>query len=135
MPDDADNTPQPGAAPDEPDVPADVDEPTDADAPPPESAGAGGPGDGDAAPTWFDPASPALRIPALVVAAVIIGLSVWTGQAAFGDGRPFWAALGLFSAAMVLLGAGAALVAMGLVGAPPRRRRFGAAEAIEALRR
>ncbi|MBE3069771.1 MAG: hypothetical protein IMZ66_06000 [Planctomycetes bacterium] len=121
MPDDADNTPQPGAVPDEPEVPADVDTPADADAP----------GEGDDAPAGFDLASPAFRVPTLVVAAVILGLGVRVGQAAFAYEGPLVTALGLFLATMVLLGVGAAAIAVGLVGLPSRRRGSGAAEDIE----
>lgn len=131
MPDDADNTPQPGAAPDEPDVPADVDEPTDADAPPPESAGAGGPGDGGAAPVGADLTSLAYRFPALVVAVTLVGLGVRVGQAAFAHDGSALAAFGLFLATIALLGAGATAIAVVLVGLPSGRRRPTAAEAIE----
>jgi len=128
MSSDADSTRENRAAPGEPDAPA--------DAPPLAPTGEGGPGRGDAAPAGDGLPAAAYQFPALVGAALLIGLSVRVGQAAFAYEGPVLAALGLSLGAFVLLGGSAALMAVGLLGIPPKSKRGGGPDAIhrQALR-
>jgi len=73
----------------------------------------------------------AKRIVAFVAAIVMVCASVWLGGRALGYAGPLFVGLGMFLGALILLGAGLALTAMGLLGVRTRRGQGESGDPVE----